>query len=223
MSYAHRPRIAYPGAAGSYTAEASAVLYPDGDLYSAGTFEDVAAHVRDGEAAAGVLPIENSLAGLVAETCDLLADGDAADRRRGRDAHPALPVRAGGGDARRRSPASSPTPRRCSSAVASSTAASSRRARRRRRTPCARSPTRASRHVGRDRVARRGRTATAWWSSTTTSPTTRRTSPASSPSAVAACGPATANANWRTALRLVTRPRARRAARRHRALPLPQA
>ena len=75
MSYAHRPRIAYPGAAGSYTAEASAVLYPDGDLYSAGTFEDVAAHVRDGQAAAGVLPIENSLAGLVAETCDLLADG----------------------------------------------------------------------------------------------------------------------------------------------------
>jgi prephenate dehydratase len=76
MSYAHRPRIAYPGAAGSYTAEAAVVLYPDADLYSAGTFEDVAAQVRDGRAAAGVLPIENSLAGLVAETCDLLADGD---------------------------------------------------------------------------------------------------------------------------------------------------
>ena len=73
MSYAHRPRIAYPGAAGSYTAEASAVLYPDGDLYSAGTFEDVAAHVRDGQAAAGVLPIENSLAGVVPETYDALA------------------------------------------------------------------------------------------------------------------------------------------------------
>jgi chorismate mutase/prephenate dehydratase len=52
------------------------VLYPDADLYSAGTFEDVAAHVRDGRAAAGVLPIENSLAGLVAETCDLLAEGE---------------------------------------------------------------------------------------------------------------------------------------------------
>jgi prephenate dehydratase len=75
MSYAHRPRIAYPGAAGSYSAEASMALYPDGDLYSAGTFEDVAEHVLDGRAAAGVLPIENSLAGLVAETCDLLADG----------------------------------------------------------------------------------------------------------------------------------------------------
>src|SRR5262249_51753187 len=59
-----------------YTQEASAVLYPDADLYSAGTFEDVADHVRRGEAVAGVLPIENSLAGLVAETCDLLADGD---------------------------------------------------------------------------------------------------------------------------------------------------
>ncbi len=74
-AYVHRPRVAYPGAAGSYTAEASALLYPDADLYSAGAFEDVAADVRGGRAAAGVLPIENSLSGLVAETCDLLADG----------------------------------------------------------------------------------------------------------------------------------------------------
>jgi prephenate dehydratase len=76
MSYVHRPRIAYPGAAGSYSAEASAVLYPDADLYSAGTFEDVFTDVRAGRAAAGVLPIENSLAGLVADTCDLIADGE---------------------------------------------------------------------------------------------------------------------------------------------------
>jgi len=76
LAYVHRPRIAYPGAAGSYTQEASAVLYPDADLYSAGTFEDVAEHVRRGEAVAGVLPIENSLAGLVVETWDLLAEGD---------------------------------------------------------------------------------------------------------------------------------------------------
>ena len=75
MSYSHRPRVAYPGAAGSYTAEAAAVLYADADLYSAGSFEDVFDHVRSGEAAAGVLPIENSLSGLVAETCDLIADG----------------------------------------------------------------------------------------------------------------------------------------------------
>jgi len=76
LAYVHRPRIAYPGAAGSYTQEASAVLYPDADLYSACTFEDVAEHVRRGEAVAGVLPIENSLAGLVVETWDLLAEGD---------------------------------------------------------------------------------------------------------------------------------------------------
>lgn len=74
-AYVHRPRVAYPGVAGSYTAEASARLYPDADLYSAGTFEEVAADVRGGRAAAGVLPIENSLSGLVGETCDLLADG----------------------------------------------------------------------------------------------------------------------------------------------------
>ncbi len=69
-------RIAYPGAAGSYTAEAAHALYPDADLYSAGTFADVAAAVRAGRATIGVLPIENSLAGLVADTCDLIADGD---------------------------------------------------------------------------------------------------------------------------------------------------
>ena len=76
MAHVHRPRIAYPGAAGSYTQEASAVLYPDADLYSAGTFEDVFEHVSTGQAAAGVLPIENSLAGLVVETWDLLSEGD---------------------------------------------------------------------------------------------------------------------------------------------------
>jgi prephenate dehydratase len=68
-------RIAYPGVAGSYTAEAALSLYPDADLYSAGTFADVFAHDRDGRAAAGVLPIENSLAGLVVETWDLVSDG----------------------------------------------------------------------------------------------------------------------------------------------------
>jgi chorismate mutase/prephenate dehydratase len=69
-------RIAYPGAAGSYTAEAAHALYPLADLYSAGTFADVADDVRGGRADVGVLPIENSLAGLVGDTCDLIADGD---------------------------------------------------------------------------------------------------------------------------------------------------
>jgi chorismate mutase/prephenate dehydratase len=69
-------RIAYPGAAGSYTAEAAASLYPDADLYSAGTFADVFADVREGRAVIGVLPIENSLAGLVVDTWDLIADGE---------------------------------------------------------------------------------------------------------------------------------------------------
>ncbi len=204
MSYAHRPRIAYPGAAGSYTAEASAVLYPDGDLYSAGTFEDVAAHVRDGQAAAGVLPIENSLAGLVAETCDLLADGDAADRRRGRACTSRTAC------ARRRarrstgSPASSPTPRRCSSAVASSTAASSRRARRRPPTPCARSPTPASATWA--AIASPGAAAPL----RPRGPRRRHLGPQGELHALrrhrprADCDRVTASANWRTALRLVT-------------------
>ncbi len=71
-----KQRIAYPGAAGSYTAEAASSLYPGGDLYSAGSFEDVARDVRSGSATVGVLPIENSLAGLVTETFEILAEGD---------------------------------------------------------------------------------------------------------------------------------------------------
>lgn len=69
-------RIAYPGAAGSYTAEAAARLHPVAELFSAGQFEDVVEAVRSGAADQGVLPIENSLAGLVPETFDLLADGE---------------------------------------------------------------------------------------------------------------------------------------------------
>ena len=203
MSYAHRPRIAYPGAAGSYTAEASAVLYPDGDLYSAGTFEDVAAHVRDGRAAAGVLPIENSLAGLVAETCDLLADGDAARSA----ARPCCTSRTACARRRARrstgSRASSPTPRRCSSAVASSTGASSRPARRRPRTPCARSPTRGDPRLGRDRLARRRAPLRP------RDPGRRHLGPHGELHALRRhrprrLRPRDGGANWRTALRLVT-------------------
>ncbi len=67
--------VVYPGSAGSYTSEAAEQLYPDVEATSAGSFVDVFNAVRDGSAEIGVLPIENTLAGIVADTCDLIADG----------------------------------------------------------------------------------------------------------------------------------------------------
>jgi prephenate dehydratase len=65
--------VAYPGEEGAYAAEAGARLYPDAELVSLKSWADVVRAVGRGEAAYGVLPIENSLAGPIPETYDLLA------------------------------------------------------------------------------------------------------------------------------------------------------
>jgi chorismate mutase/prephenate dehydratase len=75
MSNLHPTSVVYPGSAGSYTSEAADRLYPEIEATSAGSFADVYAAVGDNSAEIGVLPIENTLAGIVADTCDLIADG----------------------------------------------------------------------------------------------------------------------------------------------------
>ena len=75
MSNLHPTSVVYPGSAGSYTSEAADRLYPEVEATSAGSFADVYAAVGNGTAEIGVLPIENTLAGIVADTCDLIADG----------------------------------------------------------------------------------------------------------------------------------------------------
>jgi prephenate dehydratase len=65
--------VAYPGEEGAYAAEAGARLYPDAELVSLKSWAEVVRAVGRGEAAYGVLPIENSLAGPIPETYDLLA------------------------------------------------------------------------------------------------------------------------------------------------------
>ena len=75
MSSLHPTSVVYPGSAGSYTSEAADRLYPSVEATSAGSFGDVFAAVADGSAEIGVLPIENTLAGIVADTCDLISDG----------------------------------------------------------------------------------------------------------------------------------------------------
>lgn len=65
--------VAYPGGAAAHSAAAAEQLFPvHGDLRSLDTFEEVVEAAASGEAGYGVLPIESSLAGPVAETHDLL-------------------------------------------------------------------------------------------------------------------------------------------------------
>jgi len=64
--------VAFPGPAGTHTASAAEALFPSARLVPLHGFRAVADAVAGGEAGRGVLPIESSLAGAVAETHDLL-------------------------------------------------------------------------------------------------------------------------------------------------------
>jgi prephenate dehydratase len=66
------PSVVYPGPAGSHTAAAAAALFPSAELEPLASFRAVADAVVGGDAEYGVLAIESSLAGAVAETHDLL-------------------------------------------------------------------------------------------------------------------------------------------------------
>jgi len=66
------PNVAYPGPAGSHTSAAAAALFPAETLVPLQGFRAVADAVVSAAATHGVLPIESSLAGAVAETHDLL-------------------------------------------------------------------------------------------------------------------------------------------------------
>jgi chorismate mutase/prephenate dehydratase len=67
--------VAYAGGMGAHSAAAAERLFPGAEeLLAVDTFADVVQTAVDGGAAFGVLPIESSLAGPVAETHDLLYD-----------------------------------------------------------------------------------------------------------------------------------------------------
>jgi prephenate dehydratase len=66
--------VVYPGREGAHSAAACALLFPDAETSSLPTFGDVVEAVQFGRYDAGVLPIESSLVGPVAETHDLLVD-----------------------------------------------------------------------------------------------------------------------------------------------------
>ena len=66
--------VAYPGREGAYSAAACDRLFPAARLIPLPTFSDVVDAVAAGRVRFGVLPIESSLVGPVAETHDLLFD-----------------------------------------------------------------------------------------------------------------------------------------------------
>lgn len=65
-------RVGYPGRDGAHSAAACDRLFPDAELVPLPSFHAVVDATVDGTVAFGVLPIESSLAGPVAETHDLL-------------------------------------------------------------------------------------------------------------------------------------------------------
>ena len=69
--------VAFLGPEGTFTEEALLANMPAGDLhpYPYPSVNDVMLAVQNGEAALGLVPIENSLEGAVAVTHDLLAFG----------------------------------------------------------------------------------------------------------------------------------------------------
>jgi prephenate dehydratase len=66
------PPVAYPGPPGTHTAAAAVALFPSGPHLPVAGFRAVADAVVAADVAFGVLPIESSLVGAVAETHDLL-------------------------------------------------------------------------------------------------------------------------------------------------------
>ncbi|MEA4889470.1 MAG: prephenate dehydratase domain-containing protein [Clostridiaceae bacterium] len=65
-------RIIYQGTAGSYSEQASRLLFPAAETVRAATFADACDRVHEGLADAAVLPLENSTAGTVDDVYDLL-------------------------------------------------------------------------------------------------------------------------------------------------------
>ena len=65
-------KIAYQGEPGANSHIACREAYPGHEPMACGTFEDAFAAVKDGEAALAMIPIDNSVAGRVADIHHLL-------------------------------------------------------------------------------------------------------------------------------------------------------
>jgi prephenate dehydratase len=68
--------VAYQGEPGAYSEEAAHLLFPGADLEPLRTLHQVFDRVASGAVRAGVVPMENSQAGSINDTYDLLARGE---------------------------------------------------------------------------------------------------------------------------------------------------
>ena len=68
--------FSFQGVNGAYSELAGKNLYPDAESYPCSTFEDMFEQVRKGNADAAMVPIENSLAGRVADTQRLIPESN---------------------------------------------------------------------------------------------------------------------------------------------------
>lgn len=70
------PRVGFQGALGAFSEEAVRALVPDAEPIPHSTFDAVVRAVESGELQAGVVPVENTLAGAVAEAYEALVSGE---------------------------------------------------------------------------------------------------------------------------------------------------
>jgi prephenate dehydratase len=68
-------RVGFQGALGAFSEEAARALVPDGEPVPYATFEAAVRAVESGEVDAGAIPVENTLAGAVAEAYEALVAG----------------------------------------------------------------------------------------------------------------------------------------------------
>lgn len=74
MARESRPRIAFQGVAGAFSEEAALGFAPDADPVGYGEFDEAFQAAVSGECSYACLPVENSLAGSINQTYDLLTD-----------------------------------------------------------------------------------------------------------------------------------------------------
>jgi prephenate dehydratase len=67
-------RVAFQGERGAFSEEAVAILWPEAQPVPLQTFDDVVNAVASGNADAGVLPVDNSIAGSVSAATDAIAN-----------------------------------------------------------------------------------------------------------------------------------------------------
>ena len=68
--------FSFQGVNGAYSEQAGKNIFPNATSMPCATFEDMFDHVRSGKSEAAMVPIENSLAGRVADTQRLIPDSD---------------------------------------------------------------------------------------------------------------------------------------------------